>query len=186
METVKSRKHPSAVIGWILIVLGFIFMLNQFDISIFEFIWPIAIMGVGIFLVVRWKRFHSDPSVGAIDDFKFLGDTVFKDYAGNINGAGITHVFGDIKINLSKTQMADGESFVNASTIFGDVDVLVSNDIDFHIDASCVLGDIVALDKKHDGLFQSASDQTPGFTTATNKLRLNISTIFGDIRIHQV
>lgn len=161
-------------------------MLNKFDISIFEFIWPLAIMGVGIYLVVRWKRHHSDPSVGDFDDFKIFGDTVFEDYTGNINGAGITHVFGDVKVNLSRTQLDSGENFFNISTILGNVDILLSKDIHFHIDGSCVFGDIVALDKKHDGLFQSVRDQTDGYDQASSKLRINVSTIFGNIKVHQV
>lgn len=186
MNRVINRRHPSAVIGWILIVAGFIFLLNQFDISIFAFVWPIAIMGVGIYLILRWKRYHNNPEVGHIEDFKVFGDTVFEDYAGNINGAGVTHIFGDVKVNLSQTQLDNSENFFNISTIFGDVDVLVKKELDFHIDGSCVFGDIIALGKKHDGLFQSTSNQTAGYANATSKLRLNISTIFGDIIIHQV
>ena len=53
----KSKEtHPKkggAVAGWILILLGVLFLLNNYYIIDFDKFWPLILIGIGIILLVR-------------------------------------------------------------------------------------------------------------------------------------
>jgi hypothetical protein len=53
-EKKKSRpKKGGNVTGWILILLGVLFLLNNYYILDFEKFWPLILVGIGIILLVR-------------------------------------------------------------------------------------------------------------------------------------
>ncbi|UCE20019.1 MAG: hypothetical protein JSV84_06670 [Gemmatimonadota bacterium] len=56
VEEQKNKKKPKRsgnVTGWILILLGVLFLLNNYYILDFEKFWPLILVGIGIILLVR-------------------------------------------------------------------------------------------------------------------------------------
>ena len=52
----NKEGHPKkggAVAGWILILLGVLFLLNNYYILDFERFWPLILIGIGIILLAR-------------------------------------------------------------------------------------------------------------------------------------
>lgn len=49
----KKLKRSGNVTGWILILLGVLFLLNNYYILDFEKFWPLILVGIGIILLVR-------------------------------------------------------------------------------------------------------------------------------------
>lgn len=52
MKQPNSRKG-GVIAGWILVILGALFLLNNFDILDFEMFWPLILIAIGIILLVR-------------------------------------------------------------------------------------------------------------------------------------
>ena len=48
-------KRGSAVAGWILVVLGVLFILNNFYILDFEKFWPVILIAIGVILLAKRK-----------------------------------------------------------------------------------------------------------------------------------
>ena len=48
-----GNRKSGIVIGWILIILGILFLLNNFYVLDFERFWPVVLIAIGIILLVR-------------------------------------------------------------------------------------------------------------------------------------
>ena len=55
-EEKNKKNHPKkggSVAGWILILLGILFLLNNYYVIDFEKFWPLILIGIGIILLAR-------------------------------------------------------------------------------------------------------------------------------------
>jgi len=118
----------------------------------------------------------------------FIGDIhIGQDYW-ELKPLNISHFIGDTVIDLTKAQIASGETSIHISSFIGDVKVFVPNDyeIGIQIVSSAFLGDVNALDRKEGGLFKNVDVETPYFQETDKRIKLVVSTFIGDVRVTKV
>jgi len=118
----------------------------------------------------------------------FIGDIhIGQDYW-ELKPLNISHFIGDTVIDLTKAQIAPGETSIHVSSFIGDVKVFVPNDyeIGIQIVSSAFLGDVNALDRKEGGLFKNVDVETPFFQETDKRIKLVVSTFIGDVRVTKV
>ena len=49
----QGNRKSGIVIGWILIILGILFLLNNFYVLDFERFWPVVLIAIGIILLAK-------------------------------------------------------------------------------------------------------------------------------------
>jgi hypothetical protein len=49
----RSPKRGGSIFGWILVILGILFLLNNFDILYFDRFWPVILIAVGVILLIQ-------------------------------------------------------------------------------------------------------------------------------------
>jgi hypothetical protein len=169
--------------GWglVLIVLGGLLLLYNLHVVSFRYVWPAAIIVVGLYLIgLGWRR---RSACADLSDFHCFGD---RDYAGgfDIHGGHIGHFIGDVKLDLNGAALQPGENKITVSAFIGDIRIKAPADVPVKATCSAFIGDFDILGRKREGFFASLTEQTPDFDAAAGKRLLIICSAFiGDVQI---
>lgn len=134
------RKNFEGV-GWmILILIGSIFLINEFFVfgELRKFILPIIFIGSGLFFIFRPSRSKNyvedhesgtSPIAGAtgqdyIDTTSIFGGSKRKIFSKNFRGGDMTNIFGGSEIDLTQADI-NGTAVLDVTALFGGATLLV-------------------------------------------------------------
>ena len=180
--------------GWlVLILIGGVFLLNEIypDISFRRYLWPIAIIVVGLFIILRprrgWKFNPNKKTEGASDSFftedidysseDFVDSTSIFGGAKKIviskkfKGGDLVNIFGGTELDLSQADFT-GTAVIELTTIFGGTKLLVPSNWAVKSEAVTIFGGIE--DKRRMQTVTEATEKT---------LYIRGTVIFGGIEI---
>ena len=181
--------------GIVLITFGILFLLDNlgyadFNEMIHNF-WPLILIVWGLSILLKHKG-HRHESTGNIPQqitsellhqSNVFGDIVSTISSRNFKGGSISTVFGDCDVDLSEAGFADGEHELRIHSVFGDSHIRLPKDAAVAINATATFGDLT-VQGEHKGGFSSGLHSTsPSYSSASNRLKLNISKVFGDVRV---
>ena len=129
-------------------------------------------------------RYFMAPQEGPWD-FKFLGDFRLKgkELAGDRElWVGI----GDIRLDLSDTELPAGETSYRILGLIGDVEVRLPPGVGLSVDASGLINEIKIFDEKQGGILAPVHYTTDGFESAERKVRLDAAHLIGDLKVKPV
>jgi predicted membrane protein len=132
----ESRSMAGYVWGGLLILIGAIFLLDNFHILIFEFdvfelIWPLLIIGFGVSMLLRSmdrKRYlEGVPPSGANDlgHFVLFSGLKRRVESQDFKGGDIVAIFGGVNIDLRRASIASDRAVIDVNALFGGVDIRV-------------------------------------------------------------
>jgi predicted membrane protein len=189
--------------GLILIGLGIIFLLGNFGIAdVGELIgtyWPLILIIIGISILARRRHVPSaaDPAVERgfaagetqssaapmLNNTSVFGDIDMKVVVPDFRGGTVSCTFGDVNLDLSEVQLADGEHLLKLDGVFGGLHVLLPKELAVFITARAVFGDVKVLGNSKGGIGQELSFTSPNYTASPKRLRIYANQVFGDVRI---
>ncbi|MCA0755488.1 cell wall-active antibiotics response protein [Paenibacillus sp. N4] len=134
---------------------------------------------------VEWWN-HSDPNVQTRSGF--IGDIHIGHDFWDLKPLNVSHFIGDTVLDLTKAQVAPGETKICISSFIGDVKVFVPNDFEVGVQvvSSAFIGDVKVLGRKEGGMFNNIHIQSPLYTESDKKIKLIVSTFIGDVRVTKV
>lgn len=155
---ILSVRHSLS--GVILVVIGGVFLLPRILIlpfSIVHLTFPIVLVAVGLFLIVRaffkpnhedfHKRFDAsviDYNDDYINEKYVFGGTNMHVISQNFKGGKIEAVFGGGKIDLTGAQLStEGQNILELELVFGGLEIVIPNDWKITIRTNSVFGAIV-------------------------------------------
>ena len=138
-------------------------------------LWPLLLIGLGIWLVAgRWLTMSRIEGLETSDtDIVAMFDNRTVERAGVFAGGSVTAVFGDVRLDLRQASLDPAGATVQVTTVFGDVDLELPDGWKIRVSGPELLGD-VNLRGAHD-----PPEDAP-------ILQLRVVTIFGDIDIHPI
>src|SRR5688572_6026699 len=180
--------------SWLILVLiGGIFLLNEIypQITFRRYLWPVAIIVVGLFIILRprrgWKFNPNKKTEGASDSFftedidyskdDFVDNTSIFGGAKkiiiskNFKGGDLVNIFGGTELDLSQADFT-GTSVIELTTIFGGTKLLVPSNWSVKSEAVTIFGGIE--DKRRMQTITEATEKT---------LYIRGTVIFGGIEI---
>lgn len=98
----------------------------------------------------------------------------------------VWHGIGDVKIDLSRAYIRDGETIIIINGWIGDVDIYVPYDLDISLTANVNFGDIDVFGNKQGGINRSMTLSTSGYQDSGKRVRLVVSLLIGDIDVIQL
>jgi predicted membrane protein len=170
--------------GWVLVILGLIFLLNNLDIEIFDFVWPGLIILLGVVLIYRAFRDKSEWHAGESANFT-IGETSHSSFSGEVDGAHVSNFIGETDLNLSGGTLKAGVNKMSVSGFLGDIRLIIPQDWAVEISGSAFLGSIHLLDRSQDGIFPTCRYKSADFDTAEKKLSITCSIFVGDIKVRK-
>ncbi|OUM96192.1 MAG: hypothetical protein A9Z00_07660 [Thermobacillus sp. ZCTH02-B1] len=134
------------------------------------------------------RRPGRTPGQGVENRSGFIGDIHIGGDYWELRPMDISLFIGDMVIDLTKAQIPPGETRLNISSFIGDVKVFVPNDRDLGISvsSSSFIGDTKVIDRHEGGFLKNVKFETPYYHEADKKVRLNVSSFIGDVRIVKV
>lgn len=184
--------------GLALVIFGILLLLENLDIAdmgdIIRTYWPILLILWGASVLTRTDRRHpGTPATvpSSPDNRELLHEShVFENInlvigSSNFKGGSISTVFGNCIVDLSGSTIAEGDHVMRLSGVFGDTLLKLPHGCAAYINASAVLGNANILGQQRGGFASDVRVSTPGFSTATNKLSISVSKVFGNITIEE-
>lgn len=109
-------------------VLLLLFSTHILDESAWDYVWPLALIVVGLVIVARWRG-RSVPK-GVVADDVIRSTAVFSgaelgSSSPAFRGAWLTAIFGGITLDLRDSRPGPEGATVNATAVFGGVNLLV-------------------------------------------------------------
>lgn len=93
---------------------------------------------------------------------------------------------GDVKIDLSKAIIPEGESTIVISSLIGDVDIYVPYDLNVTVAGSVTFGELKILGHKQGGINRQLNMATSGYEQADRKVKISVSIFIGDIDVRHL
>ncbi len=127
------------------------------------------------------KKIFTSPTFRSslIGDLHLLSRFELKDMT-------IRNAIGDIKIDLSKAIIPDGETVIVVNGWIGDIDIYIPDDLDISIQAMVSLGELDIFDNNQSGFNRSISVTTKDFKDAPKRVKIVLALFIGDIDVRYV
>ena len=172
------ERPPSIIRGTLLIGAGAVLLLfttDLFDASAWDYVWPASLILLGFVIVSRWRG-RTIPT-GATEEDVVRATAIFGGpklvcTAQRLQGAWLTAIFGGVELDLRGARPAPEGASVNATVVFGGVDVLVPKGWRISVRSTPIFG---GLDDKTDHAEAPAADAPT--------LHVDAVAIFGGVAI---
>jgi len=136
--------------GFILIGVGVVFQLRELDIleyDIWHYVWPAIIILIGLSLLIRPRIRHADGQAPSISQADLDVAGVFYGMkrridAPNFRGGRASAVFGGVDLDFTNAGLEGGKATLEATAIFGGIDIIVPRDWRVTVDGTPILGGI--------------------------------------------
>lgn len=183
-----GKNFGSLIFGLILVLLGGLILLD--NLGALEFwkvlgkIWPIILVILGVWLI--FQRAQPDYAHIPAKLSKGFGNTFLNPKSIDTEGLLVNSGFGDVEVNLTKTDLLDKENLVNINLGFGDIRVMLPDGLPVFAQGNSFAGKIDILGKIANGIGNKVEYEDEGYGSATKKLKISAKLGFGDIRIFRV
>ena len=168
--------------GAVLVLIGVIFALGEFfDISIGRFIWPLALILLGLWLVIRPQMVGSDTTVRQ----KILGD-IRRKGAWPVTNEEIWLGVGDVRLDMTEADIPLGETKLQIYGFVGDVALRVPEGVGVAVSSRAFITDAKVLGQKQDHFLSPVHLTSDDYETAERKIRLETGFFIVDLKVQQV
>lgn len=176
------RPTGMMVFGIVLVVLGLMALLSTLTgIEFGGICFPTFLILLGAWVLLRPRMVQGDREIHfqLLGDVKRMGDwTVQKEE--------IWSFIGDIDIDLGRAQVPLGETSLHVYNFIGDVEIYVPPQVGLMLIADGFLNSIKWMGAKQDNFLTSAQLTTPGYEQAERKVRVEVTSFIGDIKVHPI
>ena len=165
--------------GIFFILFGVAFLLVEWGFfrSVGRFVWPLAIIAAGLWILFRpllqrsGKAAPPDMTGDALDIHQVFSGSTRKVESRAFRGGKVEVVFGSAEIDLRDARMAGERADLALSAVFGGIEIFVPRDWEIVLEGSPVLGSI-------EGPRPAAPE-----TGRAAKLFVKASAVFGSVEI---
>jgi predicted membrane protein len=159
-------RHNFRGAAWFILMLvggAFLFSHLNPDISIRRYIWPLALIVVGLFFIVRPRRrnwqqgsekknagMQGDSSIGFeetwndedfVDSTSIFGGAKKNIISKNFKGGDLVNIFGGTDLDLTQADFT-GKAVIELTTIFGGTKLIIPSNWSIQSDAVIIFGGI--------------------------------------------
>ena len=175
-----SNNFKNVGSGIFFILFGAFFLLIRmrvFDRAVWHYIWPLAVIGAGLWILLRpaWHPDRGSAGETGADDLsinRVFSGTSRKIGSQSFRGGKAEVVFGSAEIDLRGAKLAGGQATLVLSAVFGGVEVYVPRDWQVILEGTPVLGSI------------ESHKKAPG-VPPTETLTIKGSAVFGSIEVKE-
>ncbi|MDM5303210.1 LiaRS two-component regulatory system accessory protein LiaF [Bacillus subtilis] len=116
----------------------------------------------------------------------FIGELQMMKQPFDLNDLNISGFIGDIKIDLSKAMIPEGESTIVISGVIGNVDIYVPSDLEVAVSSAVFIGDINLIGSKKSGLSTKVYAASSDFSESKRRIKVSVSLFIGDVDVKYV
>ena len=193
----------ATVLGLGLIAAGGLWLLTVLGVDVpIRTLAPVALIVIGVAVVVAAVRGEQDGVVGLavfvgvwLTIAAVLTTTVGAPLAGGVGDREVAPataaeleeeyrlVAGTLVIDIRDVVLDEGTTSLALSTVLGQVELVVPDEVAVRVDASVVAGQIDVLDDVVDGVSIDLEDETEGWEAATRRLDVELRVGLGEVLV---
>lgn len=178
------RDRGQVFIGAAIILAGLVFLIgNQFNINVWAFCWPTALILLGVWLLVRTQR--GVPDTGVRQRLLILGD-MHRDGAWQVADEEIWVGVGDVDLDMLEAEVPLGETRIRILGFVSDVDILVPEGVGVSVSSTAFVSDAKVLGKKREGILVPVDVVSDDYETAERKVRLETTCFVSEVKVRRV
>ncbi|ASB90729.1 cell wall-active antibiotics response protein LiaF [Bacillus sonorensis] len=113
----------------------------------------------------------------------FFGDVKLMKKPFDLNDLNISGFIGDVKIDLSKAIISEGDNTIVITGLIGDVDIYIPSDLDVSISSSAFLGDIDIIGERKSGIGNQIYTESENYEQSSRRVKVSISLFIGDVDV---
>lgn len=113
----------------------------------------------------------------------FFGDVKLMKTPFDLNDLNISGFIGDVKIDLSKAIISEGENTIVITGLIGDVDIYIPSDLEVSISSSAFVGDIDVIGGRKSGIGNQIYTETENYEQSARRVKISISLFIGDVDV---
>lgn len=130
---------------------------------------------------------QTPPSQGLptelIEESHVFGNMTYRILSDRFKGGSISGVFGDTRLDLSGSTIAEGDHELKIHGVFGNTVIILPPNAPVAIAASALAGTLTIMGERKSGFSPELSRTSQTYAAASGRLRITLSKVFGDARI---
>lgn len=136
-----NRTYSSAVSGLLFLLVGALFLANQWvDFNVVAYLWPVILIVIGFtFIFARSKREGSQHTEQNINTFALFSGADVKSHSRDFAGGSVTTIFGGAEIDLRQADISE-EAKMDLTAVFGGVSITVPENVQVQISGLPIFG----------------------------------------------
>jgi lia operon protein LiaF len=190
------RKAGSAgrkALGLFLLAIGVVTLANGLGIIPFSAgfllgrFWPLILIAIGVMILLESNR-RATSTTGPSAPDRIIHDSIFGDFkltqpGWQLHDLEVNTVIGDMKIDLARAHIPDGETRLDLRAVIGDIDIWTPPDLPVALEVQCAFVTVNHFGRKQDVILRRFEETPPAFETAPRRVRVRANLVFGDISL---
>jgi predicted membrane protein len=162
------RDQSRVIAGLVIIGVGLLFLIGVlFRINVWTFCWPIGLIVVGAWLLLRPSLAGPGVKVG----FRPLGD-VRRSEAWDVGDEEIWIGVGDVRLDLTAASLPPGESTIKVFGLVGDVTLVVPEELPVSVSSFALLTDGKVYGEKQESFFAPVRVESDEYSAAAARVKV--------------
>lgn len=175
------RNQNQFYLGIMVVAAGVVLLLaNIFRIDIGIFCWPMALIFLGVFLLLRPRMMEP----GTEFTQKFLGE-VDRQGVWPVVDEEIWYFIGDINLDMSKAEIPYGETRIRTLGFVGDIDLRLPQDVGLAVSSTAFVSEVKLFGQKEESFFSPLRYETENYKLAERRIRLDDTCFVSDIKVRR-
>lgn len=175
------RNRGFIIIGGLLILWGGLILLSDWlGIDFGTICWPVALILLGVFLLVRPRMAFGKARV----TFSPLNNTR-RSGPWQVTSEEIYTLVGDTRLDLTQVELPEGETVLRVFGFVGDINLYLPAGMDSAVSSWAFVNDAHILGQKYDRFISPVEYSSAGYSSAARKFRLETYFFVADLDIYQ-
>jgi predicted membrane protein len=174
-------RRPQVIVGTAMLVFGLLLLIgNLTGIDICAFLFPLILIGAGIWIVTRPAVFAGgrDTRIQIIGDIRRRGQWAVHDQD---FWCGV----GDIRLDLTEATIPQGETTLRFYGFVNDVTLIVPETVGVSVISTSFLTTARVLGDKQDYFLTPYETETHSYATATCRIRLELIYFVVELKVRE-
>jgi len=165
--------------GGLLILIGVMILAGSiFDVNMWNFFWPILLILLGLWILVRPRWVGPKGPV----EFLFFNNLRRKG-VWQVKNEEIWSFLGDVFLDLTGAEIPAGETIYRIYGFIGNVDLIVPQGVGVSVSSAALINEVKILGRKQSSILFPLDMASEDYETAERKIRLDVAFFISDVKI---
>ena len=173
------RNSGVLIFGGFLVLIGVMILAGAiFDVNMWSFFWPVMLILVGFWILVRPRWVSPKGPV----EFLFFNNLRRKG-AWQVKNEEIWSFLGDVYLDLTSAEIPAGETVFRIYGFIGDVDLVVPQGVGVSVSSAAFINEVKVLGRKQSSILLPVDLASEDYETVERKIRLDVAFFISDVKI---
>ena len=173
------RGRTQVVIGAVIVAWGGLLLVgNLLEINIWAYVWPLFLIGLGIWLLTR------SPREGRYTHVVLLGDQRRRG-AWQVRDENLLSLIGDVHLDLSSAEVPVGETTLRMQGFVNSIVVRVPDHVGLAITSTAFVTSAYVFGHKHDYIMTPYEMESDNYSEADRRVRLELLYFVADVKVRR-